>query len=184
MNIFLEALLKMKESGTLIELAKTGEDMWGKNLLLRTVTASEKLLQKQEWIWMNTLSGHPDNEALNELNRFINDTSIRIHLMYKKHSAFLPGDCHANMWPENQVVPCEIVKLPHHGHRGSMTKRILKQMCPRYAVISVSNSRKDDCPAKEILSLLHENNVEVLFTDAVKKKGFSTEYHESVRFVW
>lgn len=184
MDIFLEALQRMRQNGTLIKLAQKGGIAWNKDLSIRIETARETLLKRQDRIWWGVLSGMSDNKVLNELNEFINDTSIRMHLTYRMHSVFLPGDCHANMWEPSQIVPCEIVKLPHHGHKGSMTKSILDRMQPKYAVISVSDSRKDDCPAMEILRLLKDNQTTVMFTDAVERAGFPTEHHESVRFIW
>ena len=60
----------------------------------------------------------------------------------------LPGDVYASCWERHQLPPCTLIKLPHQGHGDALTSRLQELLRPRYAVISVSDDRTDDCPIK------------------------------------
>ena len=184
MNIYLAALNVMQKGRTEIAVAEPGEIHLGKDLIMRIGPLDTDKLERQAGIWNEVLSGKEDQDKLDELDRFINDTSIRVLLQYKDHTAALPGDCYAQTWEKYEIGPCELVKLPHHGHRDSMTSSILDRMRPKQAVISVSNTRKDDCPSGSVLELLRKKGVSVQFTDAVERDGFPAVRHESVRIKW
>ena len=59
--------------------------------------------------------------------------------------------------------PAPLIKPPHHGHGDALTSRLLEMLRPRYAVISVSDDRTDDCPSKKIIQLLSQFGVECFF---------------------
>ena len=58
----------------------------------------------------------------------------------------------------------------------------LCQLRPRYAVISVSDDRTDDCPSRKILRLLSQLGVECFFTDAVPCQHTQAQPHLAIRF--
>lgn len=85
-------------------------------------------------------------------------------------------------WQQQEIAPCTIVKLPHHGHHDSLTQKLINMRKPCYAVISVSNTRPDNCLSKEIINLLNQYGADVLFTDAVSIDNYPVSYHNSIRF--
>lgn len=141
------------------------------------------LLSRQREIFDHALEGNPDGGELEELDHFINNTSIRVRLLYGKRVIDLPGDACGVDWAGNPITKCDMIKLPHHGHRDSLTPKLLGELSPEYAVISVSNDRTDDCPSEEILSMLSDADCKVLFTDAVRSRFSKRRFHESVSFL-
>jgi competence protein ComEC len=184
LNIYLAALQTMQARGTEILLKNvSGEQVQ----LTPQLTAdldleNDVLLGRQSDIWRAVLNGEDCGKALDELDRFINNTSIRMRLRYGEQCIELPGDVYAACWEKHQLTPCDIVKVPHHGHGDSMTLRLLKMLQPSCAVISVSNSRSDPCPHPNVLKMLYEQGTNVYFTDAVSTEGTPPVRHTSVRF--
>ena len=129
------------------------------------------------------LNGAPDDTELDELDHFINNTSIRMRLNCGDTSVELPGDVYAVCWEKHDLSPCTIMKLPHHGHKDSITPRLLDMLAPQHAVISVSNTRTDDCPSSIAMVAIRARNCALYVTDAVKKDGISIPNHSSVQFV-
>ena len=107
---------------------------------------------------------------------FLEDEELRLRQIE------LPGDVYASCWERHQLPPCTLIKLPHHGHGDALTSRLLEMLRPRYAVISVSDDRTDDCPSKKIIQLLSQFGVECFFTDAVPCQYAPDQPHVAIRF--
>lgn len=184
MNIYLSALCSMEQSGTKIHLKSVRNEMRGLSRALRAEIYLEDptLHQRQADIWRDVLEDRADNAELDELDRFINNTSIRLRLFYGEKTIELPGDVYADCWEQHQISPCTIVKLPHHGHRDSVTPRLLDMLAPEYVVISVSNTRTDDCPAASVLDTVQKRNCHLYITDAVERPNFVECRHRAVHF--
>ena len=75
------------------------------------------------------------------------------------------------------------MKLPHHGHKDSITPKLLDMLAPQHAVISISNTRTDDCPSSIAIEAIRTRNCALYMTDAVRKNGISIPNHSSVHFV-
>lgn len=184
MNIYLEALKILTAQGTTIRLAEESHAAFELTPDLHAEAHLEdaSLRRRQSEIWNAVLEGAPDGAILDELDGFINNTSIRLRLCWREKSVELPGDVYADCWERHQLAPCTIVKLPHHGHGDSMTPHLLHMLRPEHIVISVSNSRTDNCPAAEILQMLRQCGGQLHVTDAVRKAGSAPNDHSSVRF--
>lgn len=142
----------------------------------------EELRLRQASIWDAVLSGAGSSGDLEALDGFINNTSIRLRLSYAGQEIELPGDVYASCWERHQLPPCTLIKLPHHGHGDALTSRLLEMLRPRYAVISVSDDRTDDCPSKKIIQILSQFGVECFFTDAVPCQYAPDQPHAAIRF--
>ena len=59
----------------------------------------------------------------------------------------------------------DILQVPHHGSKTGLSRKFLKEVSPKLAVISVGKNNSYGHPAKETLNLLKNNNVKVLRTD-------------------
>lgn len=116
-----------------------------------------------------------------ELEGYINNTSIRLRLIYESFTFELPGDTYASYWQCKTIPSCTVLKLPHHGHKDSFTDTLAYMLRPTFAVISVSNDRTDDCPSHSVLEKLRCHTDNLLFTDAVGVGGRAS-FHSSVRF--
>lgn len=184
LNIYLEALDRLREQGTNIQLLQktSGCRQLTKELSAGIFLEDEELLRRQTEIWAATLGGSAQGEDLDCLDGFINNTSIRLRLSYGGQEIELPGDIYAACWERHQLPPCTILKLPHHGHKDALTIHLLEMLRPRYAVISVSDDRTDDCPSRKILRLLSQLGVECFFTDAVPCQHTQAQPHLAIRF--
>ena len=146
LNIYLSALKTMETQNTTIRLMEDSPMAVDLTTDLHTEIYLEdrELFRRQEAIWQNVLDGSPSDAELDELDHFINNTSIRMRLNCGDTSVELPGDVYAACWEKHDLSPCTIMKLPHHGHKDSITPRLLDMLAPQHAVISVSNTRTDD----------------------------------------
>ena len=183
MGIYLKALAHLRDQGAEIRLIR--EPCVCR--LTETLTAGifledETPRRRQAAIWEDALSGAAGGGDLEALDGFINNTSIRLRLSCAGQEIELPGDVYASCWEQHQLPPCTIMKLPHHGHGDALTPRLLEMLRPRYAVISVSDDRTDDCPSRKILRLLSQLGVECFFTDAVPCQHTQAQPHLAIRF--
>lgn len=128
------------------------------------------------------LEDRADNGELEELDGFINNTSIRLRLICKETAVELPGDMYADCWEKHEIPPCTLVKLPHHGHRDSITPHLLDMLAPKTVVISVSNTRTDDCPAASVLQMVREKGCALYVTDAIPDSNGHVSNHPAIHF--
>ena len=181
MNIYLKALSVMAAQGTEMVQAAPCAAALTPHLTAEVFREAVPIFRRQAAIWQNVLEGRADNDELDELDGFINNTSLRLRLTCGAHTVELPGDTYADCWEKHEIPPCTLVKLPHHGHRDSITPELLDMLNPRYVVISVSNSRRDDCPAASVLQMVREKGCELYITDAVPMGGRAVN-QSSIRF--
>ncbi len=184
-NIFSKSLKQLKAKGTIIRRIhqSQGENLLGSgNLQASVFSGDSALCAKQDAIWQSTIRSGMESSSLADLDSWINDTSIRIRLSWKGWEIELPGDLGTTHWQGTEPGPCDILKLPHHGHRQCLTPDLLKQLSPVSTVICVSNDRTDNCPSHEVLALLQGQGCKVLFTDALLWKD-NELHHPSVRFL-
>jgi len=184
MNIYLAALQRLAGQGTAIEqiTAPHRECQLTDKLHAAVYLEKEELFKRQAAIWQDVLDDHPDIQALDELDRFINNTSIRMRLSYGGKSIELPGDVYAACWQKHSPAACDIVKLPHHGHFDSLTPQLLAMLQPKDVVISVSNDRTDDCPARQTMSIVTNYGSKLFITDAVSTSDDTPSYHNAITF--
>lgn len=184
LNIYLAALQTMKAQGTEIRLIEASGDTYALTQSLTAWVYQEvgEVQARQQEIWQHVLDGAASGEELDELDRFINNTSLRLRLNGGGKTVELPGDMYASCWEKHQLTPCDIMKLPHHGHGDSVTEKLLDMLQPKHVVISVSDSRTDNCPAVNVVNGILNRGVSLYATDAVVREGFSAGYHESVWF--
>lgn len=184
MNQYLAALDLLRTQQTDIRLLRQGITLLplAEGLSASAHLEPEPLHQRQAAIWEEALSGRADPAGMEELDQFINNTSIRLRLACRGGSVELPGDTYAACWERHDLAPATLIKLPHHGHRDSLSEKLLAMLRPQHAVISVSNSRQDDCPAPEVIRMLTGSGCQVHFTDALSRDGIQSPARASVPF--
>ncbi|MEY8388032.1 MBL fold metallo-hydrolase [Oscillospiraceae bacterium 38-13] len=169
-GIYLDALRGMERFGTRRQLLQNASET------LR-LTDSLSLDCVQGWkdftIWQEQILDAlyqdiipPAEGDINWLDGCINNLSIVSLLRYKGKRVLLPGDAGLSFWKEHPLPEsCDIVKLPHHGHRDAFNAELFQKTDPKYVVVSVSNERTDDCPSAGLPQMLEGRTL--LFTDAV-----------------
>jgi len=100
-----------------------------------------------------------------------NDGSIVARLVYGESSIMLTGDASKrteeivieNFRPE--YLESDILKVGHHGSRTSTSLEFVKEVNPKYAIISSGKTNKYGHPHKEVLEVLGNLDIEILRTD-------------------
>ena len=94
-------------------------------------------------------------------------------LLFERHGrrALLTGDAGAAaegmMLREGRVPRADVLKVGHHGSRGSTTPAFVAAVAPRLALVSCGRGNRFGHPAPETLSTLRALDVPVLRTDSL-----------------
>ena len=113
--------------------------------------------------------------------KYRNPGSLRLRLAYAGRTVELAGDCYGAAW-EDQAVPCDILKAPHHADAKSLTETLVSRLRPRWAVVSCAaeyNAKKDR-PSRAAVELLERQGAQVIFTDSFCADWRAPEYRRSV----
>lgn len=97
-----------------------------------------------------------------------NDHSIVLRLDTGGSSFLFPGDISAAkaemLSGAGLELKAEVLLAPHHGSAGSMSRKFMETVAPRYVAISAGRSSRFDFPAQSFYDLRHEG-IEVLSTN-------------------
>ena len=100
--------------------------------------------------------------------RNLNDFSLIFHLKFGDFDALLSGDADSKIQDEiireASIPQVEVLKIPHHGSKYSMTDEFLKAVKPDLAIMSVGKNRFGH-PAQELLDQLKTSGIKFLRTD-------------------
>lgn len=98
-----------------------------------------------------------------------NDTSIVLRIDYGDTSFLFTGDmekgAEADLIESGANLRATVLKAGHHGSDTSSGYQFLREVMPRYAVISVGEGNKYGHPSDEVLSRLRDAGTEVYRTD-------------------
>ncbi|MEW6681932.1 MAG: DNA internalization-related competence protein ComEC/Rec2 [Nitrospirota bacterium] len=101
-----------------------------------------------------------------------NDRSIVLRVEYGRASILLTGDIEAAgerlmvaANPQWNLLRSTILKVPHHGSRGSLDPTFLRAVAPKVAVISVGATNTYGHPAPQTLRAYNRLNAAVFRTD-------------------
>lgn len=166
MNDYLLALEILRQQGKTIRLiCEPGEQAWTERLKVRYFAGETGAQALQQQIWLALLNGEATQQQLLELDRNLNQTSIRLRLEYGNSSLELPGDLSANNYEAQMPGPCTLLKLAHHGHRDAMTESLWQRLMPEGVVVSVALEKGDICPDPQILEMFRSRGSWVRITD-------------------
>lgn len=98
-----------------------------------------------------------------------NDTSIVMKVIYGETSFLFMGDAtriaEADILGTGYDLSATVLKVGHHGSDTSTSYPFLREVMPKYAVISVEKDNEYGHPTDNTLSRLRDANVQVLRTD-------------------
>ena len=108
---------------------------------------------------------HPDT-SWSEWGLDVNEGSAVVRIDYRSFSALFPGDAgfSAEQRLAGRVGTVDVLKVGHHGSRGSSGPGWLAELAPRVAVISVGRNTYGH-PAPEALARLAAQRAEIWRTD-------------------
>ena len=152
----------------------------GSSLRAELILPNPPLSRLQRRCWDALLEGRPvDAQALYWSSKSRNPGSARIELEYAGRRIHLSGDCYGAVWDQETLLPCDILKVPHHGDGKAITELLAKKLRPVHAVISCAaeyDSRKDR-PSLRTMALLAAQGTQIWFTD-----GFSSQPYTAQRW--
>jgi len=97
-----------------------------------------------------------------------NDKSLVLGFTLAKKNYLLMGDApksiEQQIMKDNAYIPCDILKIGHHGSITSTSEEFLDYLKPKEAVISVGKNQYGH-PDKRILSLLNKKKIKIRRTD-------------------
>lgn len=115
------------------------------------------------------------NLSFTNYNLFVNDSdeenmnSLVLGFSLLEKEFLITGDAPIEI--ENKImdsfsnIPCDILKVGHHGSNTSTSDKFVKYLSPEEAVISVGKNNKYKHPNDSVLRILKNNNVEIKRTD-------------------
>jgi competence protein ComEC len=99
----------------------------------------------------------------------VNNQSVVAVFERDGRRALLTGDAGAaaeeDLLRAGAVEPVDLLKVGHHGSRGSTTAAFLDALCPRVAVVSCGRENRFGHPAPETLAVLARRRIPVFRTD-------------------
>ncbi len=122
-----------------------------------------KSIQIDDKLDIKVLHPQPDSDGLDN-----NRDSVVISIDFKQFSVLLTGDVSAAVLSDLAAYvphPVTLIKIPHHGSKGSLSPEFYQSMQPKYAVISVGADNPFGHPHPLVLESLAEERVKVLRTD-------------------
>ena len=156
-----------------IDLVITTHDDFDHNGALSSLKTNFKIKQI-----MTNMTFHPvsyGNLKFTNYNNHIkessedNEMSLVIGFSLGWQSYLLMGDAskevEANMMKEYQNIPCDILKVGHHGSKTSTSDAFVKWLKPKVGIISCGKNNKYGHPHTEVLNILRNNNVQIRRTD-------------------
>ena len=71
-------------------------------------------------------------------------------------------------------IPCDILKVGHHGSKTSTCDEFIKYLSPKEAIISVGKKNKYGHPNQSVIDILNRNHVIIKRTDYMGTISYST----------
>lgn len=107
----------------------------------------------------------------------LNEDSLVFNVSYRGRKILFTGDVSGKKLEEiaDVIGDIDILKVPHHGSKSSLTPLFLEKTKPEYAVISCGRNNEFGHPHQETLNLLGRYFVKVFRTDRIGNIEFFVE---------
>ena len=103
------------------------------------------------------------NRAFSENNK-----SLVLKLTYGETSFLFTGDieleAESKVAKYGDAIRADVLKVAHHGSKTSSTEKFIKTCAPKYAIISEGKDNSYGFPARETITTLVRNNVDIYQT--------------------
>ena len=98
-----------------------------------------------------------------------NDSSLVIGFKTNYYNYLIMGDApkmiEEQIMKDNDYIPCDILKVGHHGSKTSTSDEFVKYLSPKVAIISCGKNNKYGHPHNEVIAILKKNQVIIRRTD-------------------
>ena len=98
-----------------------------------------------------------------------NDRSLVIGFNINRKDYLVMGDAPIKIenaiMNDNKYIPCDILKVGHHGSKTSTSEKFIKFLRPKIGVISCGKNNMYHHPHNEVIAILNKYQVEIRRTD-------------------
>ena len=98
-----------------------------------------------------------------------NDESLVIGFKANNYYYLIMGDApikiEKQIMRDNKKIPCDILKVGHHGSKTSSSDAFIKYLSPKVGVISCGKNNKFGHPHQQVLAILRKYHVRIRRTD-------------------
>ncbi len=185
LNILRELTEEARARGTAVETIPPGEQALTDRLNMTVYYPRSEVIDRQRQVFDTLYRGGTVEEALcTRVAKERNLSSLMLRFTYAGRSVLLTGDRYAADWEGEDMPPCDILKLPHHGDKKSMTATLLDKLSPWCAVVSCENdpNARKERPSEEIVALVQEKTPLVLCTENRPMAVMEAETYNGIRF--
>lgn len=160
-NVKIKTLIFLKQEKESQEYKEVMEIVNQKKIKIRTLKAGDKIELEKD-IMIEVL--YPINEKFEDQN----NNSMVLRLKYGEFKMLFTGDieqkAEKDILEKKIDVSATILKVAHHGSKGSTTEEFLKKVNPQIAVIGVGKNNFGH-PSREVLKRLEKYEVTTYRTD-------------------
>ena len=185
LNILKELCEAAQERGTAVETIQAGEQALTDRLTMTVYYPRAEIVDRQKQVFDALYRGDAVEEGLcTQVAKERNLSSLMLRFAYGHRSVLITGDRYAADWEGEAIPPCDILKLPHHGDRKSMTPGLLNKLSPWCAVVSCENdpNARKERPSEEIMTMLLERLPLVLCTENRPMAALAESTTNGIRF--
>ena len=98
-----------------------------------------------------------------------NDESLVVGFKANNYNYLIMGDApikiEKQIMRDNKKIPCDILKVGHHGSKTSSSDAFIKYLSPKVGVISCGKNNKFGHPHQQVLAILRKYHVRIRRTD-------------------
>ncbi|MCL5735102.1 MAG: ComEC/Rec2 family competence protein [Actinobacteria bacterium] len=163
---YLELRHKLEDAGARHVLAHTGLGISADGMALRVFAPPrplEMVDSRNPWALQ---AGPPTGDEMNA-------GSVICVLSVGESDFLLPGDAEAATLEKNGLPHVEVFVVPHHGSSGGVSSRLLQELKPEAAVVSVGEDNPFGHPSATTMAALQGSIAAVLRTDQVGWVSFA-----------
>lgn len=156
----------------------------------RLISSSDTFKDRLDFIWgfiyayraiIDKFVKNPSSRSMARLYRSVemtsNDASVIMCYNNQGMKALFTGDVSkkalAKLLQRDNLPEADILKIPHHGSKHSISKKILRHINPQLAIVSHDNGKfgrqRDPHPHKEVVDMLNDMSIKTLYTNDVIK---------------
>ncbi|KKR50736.1 MAG: Competence protein ComEC [Candidatus Curtissbacteria bacterium GW2011_GWA1_40_16] len=95
----------------------------------------------------------------------VNESSVILRLSYSGQCAYFTGDIPKEILEMVADRNCSILKVAHHGSKTGTSPRVLEEIKPAVAIISVGKNNRFGHPHKEVVDMLEAAHSKILRND-------------------
>lgn len=176
LNLWCETVERLEKAGCRMHAVTRNQVLTPTDRLRVELLAAAPAIQTlQAQVWDRLLDGKAVPEDLEYwASKSRNPGSLRLRLQYAGRRIELAGDCYGAMWDREDLKPCDILKVPHHGDCKAVTEALVRKLRPTHAVISCAAEYipRKDRPSAGTAALLKAQGARLWFTDC-----FSAPWH-------